>query len=381
LMGMAGAERRRRGETIIGAVVLAALTVAVGVFVLAASAGWLGATLQATTREANKSVLLVKTSAQLAFEGVHITSAERKVVLRNIADVSLLVTRVEVVGLDGGLKASYPPVGFAKIVEIPPSENATLREDVVPPCPSCGPLSPLRLRVWYIASPLFEEDNPLASADEMRYVETLFNNPPGEATPRCPLPSNWMTVDVVDPVTYFDTGKIPSSPNNQVYIRFPRASTSTYVSVDIQVIDVNNNWGTGSRVVESVSNELQAFTGSFENFQSPLRILIFGAGYEVIQREWVLGGIPNKAHASGVTLWSDAVWNVGVLEVELGVNDLVGGRYVVTALLYDCNGDLLASRSVTISVPVGIFSDQVFIDVPPTPLTDIAKVEIRVEEG
>lgn len=372
--------RGKKGDTLVGAVLLAALTVGVGIFILGVASGWLGVTLQSSTGETNRAVLLVKTSAQLSFEGVHYSSDVRRIIVRNIADVPITVTRVEIATPAGTLKASYPSSGFAEIAELAPGDNATLEGAVVPVCGSCLPLETLRLRVWYVASALFREDNPVLSADEMRYVETVFVYPPGGVASRCPLPSSWMTVDVVDPVTIFDLGKIPPQPNNKIYARFPYASASADVRVDLQVINASGALGLASSTVSTHGNDMQAFSGSIGGFQVPLRVTILAAGFNVLQREWVFGGIPGKAHASGVTLWTDASWVVDVVEIELGINDLVGGRYMVTVVLHDCNGDIIVSRSVTTTIPIGVFTDSVFIDIPATLLTDIARVEIIVQE-
>ncbi|MEM0445181.1 MAG: hypothetical protein QXO86_07890 [Nitrososphaerota archaeon] len=385
MVGLAADARGRRrggkrGDTVIGAVLLAALTVGVGIFVLGVATGWLSASLQSSTGEANRAILLVKTSAQLSFEAVQYTTDVRSVTLRNIADVPVIVTRIEIVTPQGTLKASYPSGGFEKIVELAPGGNVTLGGGVVPACGSCLPLEPLRLRVWYIASGLYDEDNPVISADEMRYVETVFTYPPGSVAPRCPLPPSWMMVDVVDPVTYFDLGRIPPPPNNKIYARFPYASSSVNVQVDMQVRNATGELGFASGTVPSISNEMQALAGSIGGFQVPLEVNIVAAGFDVIQRRWVFGGIPNKAHASGVTLWSNAERVVNVVEVELGKNDLLSVSLRVTVILLDCNGDLIASRSVTTTIPQGIFSDSVFVDIPSTPLTDIASVEVIVVE-
>ncbi|MCS7145272.1 MAG: hypothetical protein RMJ28_06625 [Nitrososphaerota archaeon] len=371
---------RSNGDTTIGAVILAALTVGMGIFILGVASGWLGATLQSSTNEANRAILLVKTSAQLSFEAVNFTSRERSIILRNIADVPVIVTRIEILTPGGALKASYPSTGFTELAELLPSGNATLSGGVIPLCATCLPLETLRLRVWYVASALFNEENPVLSADEMRYVETVFVYPPGGVAARCPLPPNWMTVDVIDPVTYSDTGKIPSQPNNRIHARFPYASSSATVSVDIQVINASGAYGFATRNVPTIGNEMYSFTGSFGGFQTPLRIHVLAAGFNVLQREWRLGGIPWKAHASGVTLWSNAEKMVDVVEVELGVNDLVGGRYRITVNLYDCNGELITSRFVITNVPRGIFTDSVFVDVPPILLMDIARIDVLVEE-
>lgn len=365
----------------IGAIILAAITVGVGIFLLAVSSGWLGITLQTSTDEANKAILLVKTSAQLSFEAVNFTNVEKTIILRNIADVRVTVTKIEIVTPEGALKASYPNMGFLKLAELPPRGSAKLDASVIPTCPACQPLETLRLRVWYVASTLFNEENPLISADEMRYVETVFVYPPGGAVAKCPLPANWMTVDVMDPVTYTDLGRIPHPPNNKIYVRFPYASSGTFVSVDLQVLNASGQYGFATKTVPTISNEMHGFTGSFGGFQVPLRIEVLAAGFNVLQREWRLGGIPNKAHASSVTLWSNAEKIVSVVEVELGVNDLLGGRYRVTVTLYDCNGDLIASRFTIINIPRGVFADSVFVDVPSTLLTDIARVDVTVEEA
>jgi hypothetical protein len=377
--------RRRSGDTIIGAIILASATVALGIVVWGFAAGWFGVSLYDLTRNVNRDVLLIKTSSQLAFEFVNYTSTDRSVIVRNIAKVPLTITRVEIVSMDGQLK-DYRPVtgiGYANLTRVEPGQAAVLGADVLPPCPTCQSRERLRMRIWYVASSLFDEANPQLSIDEMRYSETLFVYPELGVVSVCPLPeSGWIMVNIVDPATYFSSGKIPGPPFNKIYIRTPKASSLADVDAMIQVTNSSGEVAYASSRIKSISNELQTFSGPFSGFQVPLKIDISTSELQVIQHEWVMGGIPGKAHASGVTLWYDAQEFVDVVEVEMGVNDAIGGRYRIVVTLYDCLDAPVGQGSVTVSFPIGVYSDSVFVDIsPPVKMENVYKVEVRVEEA
>lgn len=377
--------RSRSGDTIIGAIILASATVALGIVVWGFAAGWFGVSLYDLTKNVNRDILLIKTSSQLTFEFVNYTSTDRSVIVRNIAKVPLTITRVEIVSMTGQTK-DYRPVtgvGYANLTRVEPGESAILNADILPPCPTCQSRERLRMRIWYIASSLFDEANPQLSIDEMRFSETLFVYPELGVVSVCPLPEEgWMMVNIVDPATYFSSGRIPGPPFNKISVRTPKASSLADVDAMITVTNSSGEVAYASSRIRSISNSLQSFTGPFSGFQVPIIIDISATGFEVIQHRWILGGIPGKAHASGVTLWYDAEEFVDVVEVELGVNDVVGGRYRIVVTLYDCLDTPVGQGSVTATIPTGIYSDSVFVDISPAvKMENVYKVEVRVEEA
>ncbi len=376
--------KRKSGDTVLGAIILASATVALGIVVWGFATGWFGVSLYDLTKNVNRDILLIKTSSQLSFEFVNYTSTWRSVTVRNIARVPLTITRIEIVSMDGQIR-DYRPVtgiGYDNLTRVEPGQAAVLGPDLVPPCPTCQSKERLRMRIWYIASSLFDESNPQISVDEMRFSETLFVFPESGVVSVCPLPENWMMVNIVDPVTYFSSGKIPGPPFNKIYIRTPMASSLADVDATIRVTNSSGEVAYASTYIKSISNSLQSFTGPFSGFQVPLIIEISATGFDVIQREWIIGGLPGKAHVSGVTLWYDAEKFVDVVEVELGVNDAVGGRYRVVVTIYDCRDMAVGQGSVTVNFPTGIYSDSVFIDISPAVgMENVYKVEVRIEEA
>ena len=378
--------RWRRGDTVISALILAAMTVGIGFFIWGFATGWFGVSLSDLTNSLNRSVLQVKTSAQLSFELLNYTANGRNAIMRNIADVPVTLTRVEIVNPEGRIMSYYPSTGYTNITKLLPGENATLGETEIPLCGLCRGGDKLRMRVWFVASALYNEDIPLISIDEMKYVETVFVYPGMPPSSACAIPegSKWLIVDVVDPVTYTDSGKIPPEPNDKFFIRTPAASQLESVFVDVLVVNASGAVGGVSGTILTISNTIQELHGNIANFQVPLNITITASGYEVIQRYWYLGGLPNEAHASGVQLWwvIDTATNkrmLDVVQVELGVNDLTGGNFSITLSLHDCNNNLLYRGTTRINIPRGMFTDTVFFEVSPrVNMEDVFAVVVEV---
>ncbi len=380
---------RRRGDMTVGALVLLAVTLAIGFFIWGFSLSWMGISFNDLSNSLNRSVLQVKTSAQLSFEAINYTTSGRIAIVRNVADVPVTLTRVEIVTPEGYLRAFYPSAGFANLSKLMPRQNVTLTDVEIPLCGVCVGGERLKLRVWYVASDLFDEANPVFSADEMKYVETIFIYPGGSPPSACQIPEGqkWMFIDVIDPITFTDSGRIPDSPNNRLFVRAPFASHSEDVLLNVVVVNASGAVGGVSGMVPSIGNSIVELTGPIGGFVVPLNITVDASGFEVVQRFWRLGGIPYRAHASGVQLWwsFDTATNqrlLNVVMVELGVNDLVGGSFVITLRLKDCVGNTIYIASNTVNLPRGIFSDSVFFDVsPPVRMDDVYEIIVEVDQA
>lgn len=379
----------RRGDTTVGALVLLAVTLAIGFFIWGFSLGWMGISFNDLSNNLNRAVLQVKTSAQLSFEAINYTSSGRSAMLRNVADVPVTLTRVEIVTPEGYLRAYYPSAGFANLSKLMPKQNTTLTDREIPLCGVCVGGERLKLRVWYVATDLFDEANPVFSADEMKFVETIFIYPGGPTLPTCQIPegSKWLFIDLVDPITFTDSGRIPNPPSNRLFVRAPFASHSENVLLNVVVVNASGAVGGASGTVPSIGNSIVELSGPIGGFVVPLNITVEASGFEVVQRFWKLGGIPYKAHASGVQLWwsVDTATNerlLNVVMVELGVNDLVGGNFVITLTLKDCMGNTVYTSYNTVNMPRGIFRDSVFFDVsPPVRMDDVYEIIVEVNEA
>lgn len=67
--------------------------------------------------------------------------------------------------------------------------------------------------------------------------------------------------------------------------------------------------------------------------------------------------------------------------VELGINDLIGGRYVISVTLRNCIGAIVYAASNTITVPRGIYNDSVFFDISPAVrMTAVSEIIVEVRE-
>ena len=110
-----------------------------------------------------------------------------------------------------------------------------------------------------------------------------------------------------------------------------------------------------------------------------LRITV-SSDWNLIQREWVLGGIPGKIHVSGVFLqWSRIDRTIEGIMLELGYGEV--GRYIVKVTLKDCYGDTLYTTSINVNVDeINVFEVR-FIHVSESIRFDqVYYVETEVEE-
>jgi len=353
------AGNRRGLSNLISEALLASLTVILGIVVLTVSAGWFNTATADATKDTNENILIINTSNMLKIEHVNYTLEEQRVIVRNIAKVPVVVTRLELRRENGALAGEIPDSAFfSKLATLEKGDTA---EFDIPLCTSCNYNEELTLMIWFVAAALFDEENPLNSADEMMFVETKFLNPVGEVVERCPLPdSDWLLIDVVDPVTFTDSGAILPPPWNVVRIRAPVASSSTTTSLHVTVSGSSQGSGHASKLVPS--SQLISVEGGFSGITPPMEITVAASGYEVLQRTWYLDMLDDKIHVSGVTLsWTGVDRILTGIAIQLGV--AVPGEYRVSVQLYDCKGKLLGTFSKDVSIPEGIDATTVMISV------------------
>ncbi|MCX7796954.1 MAG: hypothetical protein N2380_10635 [bacterium] len=346
---------KKKGLTVVEVAVIASLTLILGLFLMGISAGLFFNTTLDLTEETDRNIQLLR--GILFIENVKYSEINGEeyayLYLRNIAKqyIDLTVVRVElIISRNNTLYDSIPdtPTGFGNLTKLKTGEKKIIESPI---CPSCMKGEVLIYRVWYISSDMYNVENPLMSINDMLYVEAKIAKPIGaEMSLKCPLPrDNWVIVDYVDPVTGAMFGRI-SSLDPVISIRPSLASTQANdVSFTITVREIEGaGSGSGSATLNIPTIRLERIRGVYGGLQTPMKIFVY-SDWNIIQKEWVLGGIPEKIHVSSVFLqWSRVDRTLEGIMLELGYGEV--GSYTVTIILKDCEQDVIQTFSLPISV-------------------------------
>ena len=350
------------------------------------SAGLFTTTTGDLTEETGRNIQLLR--GILLIEAVDYYSGEdggdvADIYVRNIAKypIDLTVTRIELI-ISNDVLHDYVPksfAGFGNLTKLRMGENASLS---APVCNQCKKGEILIYRVWYISSSMYNVENPLMSVNDMLYVEAKIIKPIGGGSAlKCPIPSdNWVMIDYVDPITGAIFGRI-SSLSPVISIRPSLASSqSDDLSFTVTATEIEGGGsGSGSAEIDIPTARLERVVGDYENLQVPLRVTVT-SNWNVIQKEWIFGGISGKLHISGIYLqWSrlDKILE-GVL-LELGYGET--GNYRVKITLRDCDGEVLMATSIYINVERTNDFEARFIPIPdPIRFDQVYSIETEVEK-
>jgi hypothetical protein len=381
---------------VLSSVILAAITLAVGLILVSLATSWFAINATDTTQKTDKGIALVRTSGLLAFELVRYTSREdlRLIVLRNISPLDLCVTRIELIRQDGSLGGAWPSpparwvaCGSGGLDPISPQEKAEFTSSELPTCSSCFFGERTRIRIWYIARTLYDNANPELSADEMRYVETLIIYPGTRIGRPCALPegTRWAAFTSVDPVTNFLTGSFSNPPNNRfsVLISYARPLTLSTQQFEFQLADQDSSQTLTADLRVGVTYE--QFVGGVIGIGTPFDLSVVGSSYIPIPSHFKFGALPDRsAHVSGIGLITQYISYISdnpvvtTIQVEIGKQD-EPATFRLNVVLRDCAGNLLADMSRTVSLPAGIQWDTTYLDLPaPLDITDIYHVEVTL---
>jgi hypothetical protein len=388
--------------------VLASVTVALGILLMAVSFNWFGASATDLTQKTDRAIHLVRTSGMLVFEMVKYPLAveERSVTLRNVAKVDLCVVRLELIRADGSIGGQYPTPpqrwlrcgGAGGFNPIPPKGSLTITGDRLPSCPDCFFAERVKLRVWYIALNVYDQDNPEVSADEMQFVETLIIYP-GLASPEaCVPPEGAPSVFLasMDPLTRASDppGEIPSDRPDKLYVSFRHAKplTSTPQTFTFAFTGSDSSGSLTGDLRVDISSE-QRVSGPMASIRAPFTVTASSGTYTVIPNTFYFGAYNDPSagliHVSGIGLitqfrtWigSDPIVTTVVVELAKQNFDAVA-TVPIRIRLIDCNGNVLADVGPrTVTVPAGVEFDRFFVDLPssqPVLAFKVYTVEVRV---
>ena len=370
--------------------ILASVTVALGILLIAVSFNWFGASSTDLTEKTDRAIHLVRTSGMLVFEMVKypLDVDERSVTLRNVATVDLCVVRLELIRADGSIGGQYPAPpqrwlrcgGAGGFDPIPPRDSLVITGSQLPDCPECFFAERVKLRVWYIARNIYNQDDPEVSADEMQFVEALIIYP-GLASPEVCIPPEGtpaVFLASVDPLTRAadPPGEIPSARYDKLYVSLrhanPLVSTPQTFTFKFAGSD-SSGILTGDLRVDTSSE--QAVGGPMDSIRAPFWVMASSETYTVIPNEFYFGAYNDPSaglvHVSGIGLitqyitWIGSYPIVTTVVVELAKQNFdVDATVPIKVQLIDCKGNVLADVSRAVRVPAGIEFDRFFIDLP-----------------
>jgi hypothetical protein len=381
---------------VLSSVILAAVTLAVGLLLVSLATSWFAVNALDTTQQTDKGIALVRTSGLLTFELVRYTSREdlRLVVLRNIAPQDLCITRIELIRQDGSLGGAWPsspgrwvacgPDGLAPIA---PQQKAELTSAELPECPSCFFGERTKLRIWYIARTLYNSDQPELSADEMKFVETIIVYPGARIGSPCALPegTRWTTITAVDPMTNFLTGAFSNPPNNRfsVLINYANPLTLSPQTFKFGLEDGDSSLSLTTDLRVGVTYEQHV--GGVTGIETPFNLVIEGDSYIPIPSNFRFGALRDRSvHVSGIGLITQYIAYISdqpvvtAIQVEVGKHDNPA-TFQLTVVLRDCVGELLARLTRTVSLSAGVQWETTYLDLPaPLDITDVYYVEVEL---
>ncbi len=360
---------------------------------MAVSFNWFGTSTRDLTQETDRAIHLVRTSGMLVFEAVKypLDVDERNVVLRNVATVDLCVVRLELIRANGSIGGQFPPPpqrwlrcgGAGGFDPIPPRDSLTIAGTQLPSCPDCFFAERVKLRVWYIARNMYNQDNPEFSADEMQFVETLILYPGLISPEACVPPEGAPAVFLasVDPLTRAadPPGEIPSARHDKLYVSLRHADplTSTPQTFTFTITGSDSSGSITGNLRVDTSSE-QPVGGPLPSIRAPFRVIASSGSYTVIPNEFYFGAyndpMAGLVHVSGIGLITQHVSWIGdypivtTVVVELAKQNFdVGVTVPVRIRLIDCKGNVLAETSRSVNVPAGVEFDRFFIDLPSSP--------------
>jgi len=390
--------RSRRALTIVETTVVAAIVLSLGILLMYFAADWAQGSMLDLTEETDINIEALRSA--LVIEAINYNPELETVnlTIRNISkfNISLTVYRIE-------LRSAEDDELFSA-VDLPPTEDYTISQGEVleVQAPTCGDASSQELaqeclqtdkllyRAYYIPSTLLEKG--VLTSRTILYIDSGFVNPfLTLPPPRCPLPDQWAIIDIVDPVTYIQNGRIASyQGRGKVWVRAPLASHNTTIELDILVEEIrqsgNAKSGSGSEDIAVPSpNEYEVF-GDYSTLGTPFRITITSPDVQVIPREWVFAGKLDPSgmahvHVSGIVLfWKTEDRTINNVMLEMGADRQ--GDYIVRIRFIDCTGAVLGESSRDIHFLPGTSTANLFLEIdPPVKLDQVYIVETEVEEA
>lgn len=384
---------------VVATAILASVTLFLGVLLMTLGAGWFSVSATELNQQANREIQLIRSSGLLVFEMVRYAADpnNRNATVRNVSELELCVTRIELIREDGSLSGSWPrpPTRWLRcdppdLRPLRPRQNLTLsgRDQTLPGCPNCRAGERVKLRVWYVPRSLYDRNNPENSADEMRFVETLIVFPGNRTVGRCTLNlgNRFVVLSSIDPITYNFNGSFLRPPNDRLFLGFshptPPPQTGQPFPFKVGLYGREN--------IRTLYGDLridlpyeQPLSGA-HGMSTPFLAEVSGHEYRPVPWMFYFDRTADGLlHVSDIRLFTQYHAYLSEypiltsVQVTLGKLDGVSVSRKVYLSLYDCNDVALVKREIMISAGPEEEWITVFIDITEViEVTELAKVEV-----
>ncbi|MCX8188039.1 MAG: hypothetical protein N3F65_05485 [Nitrososphaeria archaeon] len=356
--------RPKSGLTAVEVTVISGVVLALGIFLIYVANNWYFSSTIETADEVDENVQLIRSALAIDKITYNYTDNTANITIRNVARYgpNLKIIAVEVLSMDG---RPYSRLSLSDLNYIlGPGEHKDL--DKVPACTSCHKGDILRFRIWYV--PEKHAGDQFSIPGEAIFVESSFIYAGGEINLACPLPQNdnYLLIGIVDPVLstdgVFSSGEVRIKLVRPAFVQVP-----SNISLKIDVTGLRDNLQ-GSGILENVQvSEVNYVTirGDYRGIRVPLKITVESHGTEIIQKEWIMGGDPNRAYVSGISLlWRETDYMVYAVIVDIGAKPLTEDLSVkVSIRIKDCDSNIIGEVDARERIPAGMDVDlPVFIN-------------------
>lgn len=356
--------KSKSGLTTVEIIVISSIVLALGIFLIYVANNWFfGSTIEATEK-VDKNVHIIRSALTIEQIIYDYNRNKANLTVRNVAkgNLNLKIIAVELLSEDGRLYGRSPHLNYV----LRPGESKNIDETVVPTCIDCHRGDVLRYRVWY--APEKHAGDQFSIPGEAIFVESSFIYAGGEINLACPLPQNdnYLLIGIVDPVLstdgVFSSGEVRIKLVRPAFVQVP-----SIISLKIDVMGLRDNLQ-GSGILENVQvSEVNYVTvkGYYRGIRVPLKITVESHGTKIIQKEWIMGGDPNRAYVSGISLlWRETDYMVYAVIVDIGAKPLTEDLSVkVSVRIKDCNSTIIGEVDARERIPAGMDVDlPVFIN-------------------
>lgn len=365
--------------------IISSIIIVLGIFLLYVANTWYFGSMIEATEEVNENVEIIRSALMIEQIIYDYDRNTANLSVRNVAkdNLDLKIIAVELLAMDNRL------IGRSSFSDLNYILQRGQRLDLVnvPTCIQCYKGELLKYRVWYVSRK--HADDPSSMFGKAVFAEASFIYSQGELYLPCPPPSDYVMIDIVDPIL-LTNGEFTSS--NTIKIR-PAIKLPSPTIADITVYVESLNEGRiaigSKRNVPVPSTEEVDIIGPFQGIKTPFKISISvfdpGTGKDMaIQREWVISGIPDRVVVNGITLlWREMDYAVHTVVVEISAPSPPDNVKVrISVKIKDCLGNELAEVEASEDIPSGEeFYSPIFIRLPkPIRFDQVYSIETGITE-